>query len=132
MQMFLKELVFRLRLYLNGIRFYDAERLDKAELAQEIKVNLFGHKDSTIQLYRMVCVDMVLKKGVVTPDQYTSYVVKIVSEKSDDEMSDAERLMCEQLYFINGRFNRISDSSRAVEILLDVIVDVLKGHAKSY
>ena len=127
MWMFFKELIFRIRLYLSGIRFYDAERLEKAVLIKEVRVNLFGWVESTISLYRLECIDFVLKKGNLIPDAYVSYVAKIETlSNSVDEAS----LLNGKLFFINGRFNRLKDEDHEAEVILEVLIDVLKSYLK--
>jgi hypothetical protein len=129
MMVFLRELLFRLRLYLNGIRFYDSARLDKAVLVKELNVRLFGWTESTISLYRLECIDFVLRKGTLTPDAYVSYLAKIKTHAgaTDHEVS----LLDGKLFFINGRFNRLKDEEREPEVIAEVLIDVLKGYLKN-
>jgi len=130
MMVFFRELLFRLRLYLNGIRFYDAEHLERAVLVKEVNVRLFGWTESTISLYRLECMDFVLKKGTLTPDAYVSYVAKVATHAGETQKEI--NLLNGKLFFINGRFNRLKDESREPEVIIEVFIDVLRSYVRAH
>lgn len=121
----LGETLFRLKLYLFGIRFYERPQLAEVAPIHEAEYRLDHEKRIHFKFYRVLCNDTILKRGRLVSDSYASYVVQAFL---NDQFSPELRAFNGKNFFFNGVTNDFFRSEkRTVELILDVYLDFLKS-----
>lgn len=120
-----KEILFRLRLYLTGIRFYEQVTDVNAPVIYEAEYRLDSNHRIKFKFYRVQCIDIVLKRGKLVGEDYASFVVQAFL---DENFPDELRKFNEKSFFFNGKINSFGYSEQqSVELILDVYLDFLKS-----
>lgn len=119
------ELLFRLKLYLFGIRFYERPQFTASEPIYEAEYRLDGEKRIKFKFFRVGCSDIILKRGKVETEEYASYVVQaFLSDSFTAELKEFDG----KSFFFNGVANDFFQSNQqTVELILDVYLDFLKS-----
>lgn len=120
----LKEILFRFRLYLTGIRFYEQKTDTEAPVIYEAEYRLDSEHRIKFKFYRVQCIDIILKRGKLVGEDYPSFVVQAFL---DENFPEELRKFNQKSFFFNGRINSFGYSEQqSVELILDVYLDFLK------
>ena len=119
-----KELIFRLKLYLFGIRFYSRGTIVDAPLIYEANYRLDDEHYVQFKFYRIECTDIVMKRNRMYKDHYASFIVQaFLNNHFPEEVMEFN----EKAFFFNGKTNSFDCSEQqTVELILDVYLDFLK------
>ena len=123
----IKELLFRLKLYFMGVRFYEAAKEISSPPLHEATLFINGHIPVKFTVYQVECFDLVLRKGQVVADNYLSYVIQAVFQGHDEKEKYEE--IDGRYFFFNGHFNRFGLTDEDVHtLIIDIYLDVIKGY----
>ncbi len=121
----IKELLFRLKLYLFGVRFYGrGGDLTGIPVIYEAEYHIDENHLVRFKFYRIECFDVVMKRGRLISESYPSFVVQaFLNDNFPDEVKDFN----EKCFFFNGKINSFGCSEQqTVELILDIYLDFLK------
>lgn len=120
----LKEIFFRLKLYLFGIRFYERTVGSDVPLVREFHYHMTKTESLHLRFFEVSCVDIVLKRGRLTPEHYKSYVV--LTSLIGDHPPEAMAYHGKKVFF-NGRVNTFKhDVRQTQDLIADIYIDYLK------
>ena len=121
----LREMLFRLKLYLFGIRFYEQAAHGKAEVIYEAEYRLDSAHRIIFRFYRIECFEILMKRGELIGEAYPSYAV--VAEL-DPTFPESLRAFSGRRFFFNGRINGFKAPERqTLDLILDVYLDFLRN-----
>lgn len=119
----LREVIYRLKLYMLGIRFYKRELNTESPIVFEVTYHIANQFTVHFQFNRMACMDLVLRRGYLVGESYSSYEVMAVFKgnvpKSLDELNG-------QKFFFNGMVNNFGKEDQTLELIADVYLDFIK------
>lgn len=121
----LRELLFRLKLYLFGIRFYEQATHSDAPVVYSAEYRLDASHRINFKFFHVTCRDILMTRGSVTHEDYSSYAVQATMDATfpEDLMVYSGRS-----FFFNGRTNRFKkDEKQTLDLILDVYLDFLKN-----
>lgn len=119
-----KEILFRLKLYLLGIRFYESKGVGDNPLVYEAEYRIDKSHTIKFKFYRVECTDMILRRGHLVEEQYKSFIVQAFL---DDRFPLKLRGFDTRSFFFNGKTNDFGKSEQeTLELILDVYLDFLK------
>jgi hypothetical protein len=120
-----KELAFRFKLYLLGVRFYESHYNPSWQevYRQTLKV---GHRLTISLIFQKVpCSDFVLRRSSLNTENYSSYVV---TAHFSAEVPQALQTLEDRPFFFNGRYNDFGVEERwTLELISDIYLDFLKS-----
>lgn len=124
----IKELLFRLKLYVFGVRFYSRGSAIDAPVIYEAEYRIDEEHFVKFKFYRIECFDVVMKRGMLIGESYPSFVVQaFLNDRFPEEIKDFN----EKCFFFNGRTNSFGCSEQqSVELILDIYLDFLKTSFK--
>lgn len=124
----IKELLFRLKLYMFGVRFYSRGSTIDAPVIYEAEYRIDEDHFVKFKFYRIECFDVVMKRGMLIGEPYPSFVVQaFLNDHFPEEVKDFN----EKCFFFNGRTNSFGCSEQqTVELILDIYLDFLKTSFK--
>lgn len=118
------ELLFRLKLLVLGVRFYEAPANMDTEPDKEVVFEVSPVTKIRLQFRKIECTDIILRRGKLTTHAYNSYVVAAFFGASLHEYAEAFN---GKPYFFNGSCNGFGvHESRVLELLADIYLDFLK------
>lgn len=125
----IKELLFRLKLYLFGVRFYGrGDDLKGIPVIYEAEYRIDEDHLVRFKFYRIECFDVVMKRGYLSRDTYPSFIVQAFL---NDHFPDEVQHLNEKCFFFNGKTNSFGCSEQqTVELILDIYLDFLKTSFK--
>jgi hypothetical protein len=134
--MFLRELLFRLKLYYLGIRFYEATPLMTHPVIHQTSY-LFDDVTVHVSFKRIPCRDLVLKRGKLSSEEYHSYAVIAAFDREElNRLENREALarlefIQNKAFFFNGHYNKLGlGEKRRLELITDVYMDFLSATFK--
>lgn len=120
----LGEVLFRLKLYLLGIRFYEQNTQLPQQPIREAEFYLSPRHRIRFKFYRIDCIDIIMKRGKLVGEPYPSYAVQA---NMDETFPDDVRAYSGRSFFFNGRANGFRPSETlTIELILDVYMDFLR------
>ena len=134
--LFFRELWFRIKLYYLGIHFYEVVTPETSPVMHNTSY-MFDDVTVHVSFRRIPCRDLVLKRGKLTTENYSSYaILATFDEKELDRITD--RAVLEQLkflsnkaFFFNGHYNRLGiGEHRKLELITDVYMDFISALIK--
>ena len=128
---FIKELLFRIKLYYLGIRFYEGSSQEQSPAIHET-THKFEDISVQVSFKRVPCRDLVLKRGQLSTEDYNSYAVLATFDISEFEKTTDEKILTQmkflnnKAFFFNGHYNRLGMSERhKLELITDVYMDFI-------
>ena len=120
----LREIFFRLKLYLIGVRFHEWVKTQDLPLIHKAMFNLTPTHVIDFELYRIECIDLVLKRGKLSPVNYQSYVVKA----SFGNHFPAElQALNDRCFFFNGHMNEFGkEEDEVAALIIDIYLDYIR------
>lgn len=120
----LGELLFRLKLYLMGVRFYTRHDNQEKELIYEAQYRLSPTDRIEFKFFKVKCHDIVLRRGGLTTQVYSSYIVEAYFHGTVPQ--ELTYYHGKSLFF-NGMVNEFEyDDRQASELILDIYLDFIK------
>lgn len=128
---FIKELLFRIKLYYLGIRFYEVIKDDQFPAIHET-THKFEDISVQVSFKRVPCRDLVLKRGSLSTEDYNSYAVLATFDTTERETLIDEKILSQmqflnnKAFFFNGHYNRLEMTERRkLELITDVYMDFI-------
>lgn len=119
-----RELFFRLKLYIFGIRFYISPRIENLPLIYQVEYRIDSEHFIRFNFYKMKCTDVTMQRGKIRNSTFDSYIVQASLDASFPEELRQYDGRC---YFFNGFINGFGCSEKlTVELIVDVYLDFLK------
>lgn len=120
-----RELLYRTKLYLFGVRFYERVALEEAALVCETRYQIDLNHWIDFSFNRVTCEDLVLKRGRIVKCRYYSYVVEV---KFSSSFPDYVKKYEDKLVFFNGNSNKFrANEKETIELILDIYLDYLRA-----
>lgn len=120
----LREVFFRLKLYLIGVRFHEWVKTRDLPLIHQALYQLTPEHSINFEFYRLECIDLVLQRGKLVPENYQSYVVKA---SFSQECPEAMKELNDRCFFFNGHMNQLGrDEDEVVMLILDIYLDYVR------
>lgn len=120
-----RELLYRIKLYLFGVRFYERVVLEEAVSLCETRYQIDLYHWIDFSFNRVACEDLLLKRGRIVKCRYYSYVVEV---KFSSSFPDYVKKYEDKLVFFNGKSNKFkADEKETVELILDIYLDYLRA-----
>ncbi len=117
-----KELAFRLKLMVLGVRFYEAHEAE-GEVIYKCSQQLTA--DVAVEFhFRMVkCSDFLLKRGELILEHYPSYTITPVFTQSIPQGLEHAN---NRTFFFNGKYNDFGlDVDRTIQLIADIYIDFM-------
>lgn len=135
----LKQLFFRFKLYLFGVRFYEVLTKPDSKLIYRTEFNIQDTFYLEIMFYRAECTDYLLKRGTLSTQDYNSYLITSnvrPMSASVGKMPDIPNyiaLLNSRSFFFNGFFNKMGLSEKSLlETITDIYLDFVELTFKNY
>lgn len=124
----LRESLFRFKLYLTGVRFYEWFNTSDLQAVYFAEYVLPTGAQIKFSFFQLDCTDLVLKRGRLRLVHYQSYLVKAdFSENFPDNVKTFDK----RCFFFNGQMNRFGiDEEMTFALILDIYLDFLKAQLK--
>lgn len=120
----LREVFFRAKLYVIGIRFYQSKPADGDSLIYEAEYRIDKKHRIRFKFYSLDCQDTVLRRGKLILVPYRSYIVQAFL---DNNFPEGLRHYDGRSFFFNGAVNHFRRSEQeTIELIADVYLDFLK------
>lgn len=120
-----RELLYRTKLYLFGVRFYERVELEEAVLVCETRYQIDLNHWIDFSFNRVTCEDLVLKRGRIVKCRYYSYAVEV---KFSSSFPNYVKKYEDKLVFFNGNSNKFrADEKETIELILDIYLDYLRA-----
>lgn len=130
---FFRELWFRMKLYYLGIRFYEVTTPESFPIVHDTSY-MFDDVTVHVSFKRIPCRDLVLKRGKLTAEEYSSYAIMATFDEDEldriDNRSVVEQLsfLSNKAFFFNGHYNRLGiGERRKLELITDVYMDFISA-----
>lgn len=121
----IRETLFRLKLFLLGVRFYEVQKEAEEPVVYESEYSIGNLFQIKFSFRRMVCNDFVLRRGKLVAECYNSYVV-VASFRG--QVPDTLQRLNNRPFFFNGVYNDFGiEEHRTMELIADIYLDFLKG-----
>lgn len=128
---FFRELWFRIKLYYLGIRFYEVGCPDNFPVVHDTSY-MFDEVTVHVCFKRIPCSDLVLKRGKLTTEDYSSYAIMATFNQEDlnrienPQILERLKFLSNKAFFFNGHYNRLGIiERRKLELITDVYMDFI-------
>jgi hypothetical protein len=121
----LRELAFRMKLYLYGVRFFERDTVNGETVAFEAKYSILNQYSVTITFQRVECIDFIMKRGYIVGENYVSYAACATFE------GDTPPRMVPlhgKWFFFNGFTNGFSHGEEmTLALISDLYLDFIRA-----
>jgi len=118
------EILFRLKLFIFGVTFYEQAKSTGPVLISEATYNLISGHSIVFKFYRVECYDTTLRRNSIFEEAYDSYIVEA---HTSPDFPDDPHFFNGKRFFFNGVRNGFGRSSKLnVERILDIYLDYLR------
>jgi len=128
---FFREVWFRIKLYYLGIRFYEVATQESFPIVHDTSYK-FDDVTVHVRFKRIPCRDLVLKRGKLTTEEYSSYAILAAFDQEDlDRIENVQirkqlTFLNNKAFFFNGHYNRLGiGERRKLELITDVYMDFI-------
>lgn len=128
---FLKELLFRIKLFYLGIRFYEVVSQEQFTSIHETTYT-FEDAEVHVSFKRIPCRDLMLKRGRLSTEDYNSYAVLAkfnldeLEKRMNADVLTQLKFLNNKAFFFNGHYNRLGmNERRLLELITDVYMDFI-------
>lgn len=127
-----KELLFRSKLFLFGVRFYEVTSPSDDPVVFEQSYDIQSLCTINFKFQRVSCSDYLLKRGDIVTQHYASYVVTAFFDDDARGLSvEFELDLNGKSFFFNGVFNGFGlEESKVLSLIADVYLDFLKSKSE--
>jgi len=116
-------LIFKLYIFLFGIRFYKTEAVPKSPEFRTATFETVGKHRVEFFFYREVCEDLIFRHGAIHKEKFIGYVIQA---KFDQELPEVLYQYNNLKFFFNSKYLRINSEERICRALLDIYLDFLR------
>ena len=120
-----RELMFRLKLYWFGVRFYSRDGSGDLPVSHTVEYRLDDEHKVNFNFYKVECFDVVMRRGEMVGENYTSFIIQAFL---NDHFPEEVQYLDGRCFFFNGYANRfICSDEQTMALILDVYLDFLKS-----
>lgn len=124
----LLEILYRLRLYLLGVRFHEWRQSGELTCVLERHCLLDNCIEVRFEVYLQPCHDFILRKGKLDGNTYKSYIVKAYFKQP---ILEQLLKLNERSFYFNGYLNRFTrDETMTIALVLDIYLDFVSSVIK--
>lgn len=125
----LQELLFRIKLYFFGVRFYETRSPTTEPVVFEQSYAIEHVCTIHFKFQRVDCQDYLLKRGKLEKEHYSSYIITAVFDTDAHEFSLKFDLdLNGRPFFFNGVFNGFGlEEKKVLALISDIYLDFLKS-----
>lgn len=127
----IRELMFRLKLFIFGVRFYEVRSPSAEPVIFEQSYSVGAMFNIHFRFQKVPCTDFLLRRGELVNQDYISYIVTAVLDTdSPDIMMEFNIDINDKPFFFNGVVNGFGlEETRVLSLISDVYLDFLKSRA---